>query len=207
MREILEKLGSLELPALLRKDGRRKQQQVPAHMSSNNAAAIIPLAQREARRKDMLNLLIKISLEQSAKESSAVRAQARAAHIIETQAIRISAQEILPSIPGEWKLNLMESFMIRSMRRSLHERYETKLMKALLQERTMETSLQYYELTESLGGTLAEEEGADDDSGGEDEQAAVWDEKSGLRGEDGQVVYLEKGSTDAAHDEKAVDLL
>lgn len=177
---------------------------MPPNTKSNNTAAIVPVAEREAKRKELLNLLIKISLEQSAKATASTRAQERAAHIIETQAIRISAKEILPSIPNEWELSLMESFVIRSMRRSLHERYETKLMKALLQERTMDLSLRYYELTESLGGTLAEEEdgAGSDDAGGEE-----WNEKHDGPGNDDRIVFLEKAHTQMDSDEKAIDLL
>lgn len=134
-------------------------------------------------------MLINISLEQSNADAS-VAAQERAAHIIETQAIRISAKQILPSIPDNWPLPLMESFLIRSMRRNLHERYEEKLIKALLQGQMTDLSLRYYDIVEKLGGTLAEE--ASDDEGAEP------DEKTS------EIVYLEK---QADLDEKAVELL
>lgn len=69
-----------------------------------------------------------------------------AAHTIETQAIRINASEILPSIPDDWPLPLMESFIVRDLRRSLHRGYERKLTKAILQGKALDASLEYWDV-------------------------------------------------------------
>ena len=187
VRELVSNLGIPYPSALLRRNGRRRLQTPPG-------TSVSPVA-REAKRTELLNMLIKMSLEQSTMDSSA-SAQQRAAHIIETQAIRISAEQILPSIPNDWPLPFMESFLIRSMRRSFHERYEGKLIKALLQGQMTEMSLRYFDVTEALGGTLAEEANGDNDE--RDKGDAADNEK------DGEVFYMEK---EQGYDEKTVDLL
>lgn len=186
IRELVSKLGVQPPTALLRRDGRRKQASQPALSSS----------EKEVRRKELLNLLIKISLERCSVDHGA-SAQERAAHIIQTQAIRIDSSEILSSIPDEWPLQSMQNFFVRSFRRSLHEKYEGRLVKALLQGKDMEVSLRYFDITESLGGTLAEEASDDDEEEGSVDGAEEVEEKS--------VVYLEKDQN--YDDEKAVDLL
>ncbi|KAK9898088.1 hypothetical protein P389DRAFT_170226 [Cystobasidium minutum MCA 4210] len=193
VREIMQTLEINPHPsALYRKDGRRKQSPQPAQT--------LTASQKEEKKKDLLNMLIKLQLERSSPATASVKDQQRTAHIIETQAIRISAKEILPSIPDDWPLPLMESFLMRNMRRTLHERYERKLVKALLQSQTLDTSLRYWEITERMGGVLAEE--ADEDSGDDD----AGNEKLPVdHSED--VVYLEKKSDGVMDDEKTVDLV
>lgn len=187
VRELLQAI-SLPVPStLLRKDGRRKAACGPSPLPAS------PLAEKESQRRELLALLIRITLSQSATapEEQRVGEQARASHVIETQGIRLSAVEMLQSIPDEWPLALMDGFVTRSLRRSLHARYEQKLVKALLQGQMVNTSIRYFEVTEALGGTLAEEAG-DDDGNGEE-----LDEKG--------VVYLEEAPL-AVTNEKAVDL-
>lgn len=180
VREILDKLA-IPLPtALYRKDGRRKF-----------STPTLPALEREERRSGLLNSLIKITL-QLAKEDNTPLARQSAAHTIETQAIRLTASEILPSIPDEWPLPLMESFMVRDLRRSLHRGYERKLTKAILQGKALDANLHYWEVMDSMGAILAEE------TGGDDERGVAPDDES--------IVYLEK-SDGNAEDEKAVDLL
>ena len=176
--------------ALLRKDGRRKAAAGPQPLTP--AATV---AEREAQRRSLLALIIKITLAQSLTAPVDMRAseQQRASHIIETQAVRISARDILPNIPGEWPLHLMESFMTRSLRRTLHSRYEQKLVKALLQGQTLDVSLRYYEIIAELGGTLAEEVSDDDDD--ENEKRAV-----------DEFVHLEKEMVDPLQ-EKVMDIV
>lgn len=193
VREILQRLAISPHPsALYRKDGRRKQVPQPT-------ISLTP-SQKEDKKKELLNMLIKIQLERSSPATASLKDQQRTAHIIETQAMRISAKEILPSIPDDWPLPLMESFLIRNMRRTVHERYERKLVKALLQSQTLDTSLRYWEITESMGGLLAEE--ADDDSENGDEIS----EKARV-GDETDLVYLEKPSGRHVDDEKTIDLL
>lgn len=195
VREILQTLQISPHPsALYRKDGRRKQ-------ALQQQSPTLTPAQKEEKRKELLNMLIKIQLERSSPSTASLQDQERTAHIIETQAIRISAKEILPSIPNDWPLPLMESFLIRNMRRTLHERYERKLVKALLQSRTVDTSLKYWEITEGMGGVLAEE--ADDGS----ENGDVLAREKGPSAESAQVVYLEKTGGAQVDDEKTVDLV
>lgn len=190
IREILQVLQISPYPsALYRKDGRRKQILQP------NAA--LTAVQKEDKRKNLLNMLIKIQLEQSSPATASLRDQQRTAHIIETQAIRISAKEILPSIPDDWPLPLMENFLIRSMRLTLHERYEMKLVKALLQSQTLDASLHYWNLTERMGGVLAEE--ADDDDDDDEMHEKLADDSD-------EVLYLEKPSAVQGDDEKTIDL-
>lgn len=182
VRDLLS-MKELQLPlptALLRKDGRRKQ--APGYKAPS-------AADKEAQRQDLLNLLLKVTLEQSIAASDEHRAseQARASHIIDAQAIRIPARKILPSIPDGWELHLMESYLIRSQRRSLHAGHEQKLIKALLQGKNIDATLRYYDLVEQLGGMLAEE--ADGDEARDAEN----------------VVYLEKVGEEV-YDEKAVDI-
>ena len=134
VREILEKL-SIPLPtALYRKDGRRR-----------NAPPAGPPADREVRRSSLLNALIKITLHLANQDNTPMARQG-AAHTIETQAIRINASEILPSIPDDWPLPLMESFIVRDLRRSLHRGYERKLTKAILQGKALDASLEYWDV-------------------------------------------------------------
>lgn len=180
VREILEKL-SIPLPtALYRKDGRRKHS--PTTLTAED---------REDRRSSLLNALIRITL-QLANEDNTEIARQGAAHTIEAQAVRLTASEILPSIPDEWPLPLMESFLVRDLRRTLHFSYERKLTKAILQGQALDASLKYWDVMDSMGAVLAEEERASDDG------------KGGPPGEKG-VVYLEKGAE--VENEKAVDLL
>jgi hypothetical protein len=199
IREILKTLEITPHPsALFRKDGRRKQ--------ANEQQAPTGVIEKEEKRKELLNTLIKIQLERSSPATASLRDQQRTAHVIETQAIRISAKEILPSIPDDWPLPLMESFLIRNMRRTLHERYERKLVKALLQSQTLDTSLRYWQITESMGGVLAEEADDDDDVDNGDlhdmrEKGDVDNDQTG-----GEVIYLEKPSRAELDDEKTVDL-
>ena len=187
IREILEKL-SIPLPtALYRKDGRRKQ-----------SPPALQQAEREARRSHLLNSLVKITLQLDNEDKTPVARQG-AAHTIETQALRLDASEILPSIPDDWPLPLMESFIVRDLRRTLHRGYERKLTKALLQGKALDTSLKYWEIMDSMGAVLAEETG----DAGDDEEVR---EKEDVPEGDGSIVYLEK-SGDILEDEKAVDLL
>lgn len=183
VREILEKLSISRPTALLRRDGRKR------------SAPTITLTQdeRESKRRELLNLLIKITLSLTAdsgegdNKSVSHLSRARTAKVIETQAIRIDALNILPSIPDEWPLELMQSFVVRSMRRTLHVKHEAKLTKALWSGKSLEVEDRWYREMEAMGGVLAEE--AENDSHAREE-----------------VVYLEKGQDPDALDEKAVDL-
>lgn len=183
VRDIMQTLEVSPHPsALYRKDGRRKQ--------ATQLSTTLTPERKEDQRKDLLNLLIKIQLERSATAITSLREQERTAHILETQAIRISTKEILPSIPDDWPLPLMQNFLVRNMRRTLHERYEMKLVKALLQSQTLDTSLRYWDMTDRLGGVLAEEAEDEDD----------------IDGDDTEVIYLEKTALSPVVDEKSVDL-
>lgn len=193
VREILQALHITPHPsALYRKDGRRKL--------AADITAKLSAAQKESKRKDLLNILIKIQLERSGPATASLRDQQRTAHIIETQAIRISAKEILPSIPNDWPLPLMERFLIRNMRRTLHERYERKLVKALLQSQTLDTSLQYWEITESMGGVLAEEARDDENDGTMEVQEKALEEVNDF-------IHLEKTVNGQDTDEKTIDIV
>lgn len=90
--------------------------------------------------------------------------------------------------------------MTRSLRRTLHARYEQKLVKALLQGQTLDVSVQWFDMVEALGGTLAEEASAD----GSDGWSEPGDAEKGGNGPE-EVVYLDKDVN--PDDEKAVDLL
>lgn len=191
VRELLQFLQLSPYPsALYRKDGRRK--------ASKQTNTPLTPAQKEEKRKNLLNKLIKIQLEQCSPLTASLLDQQRTAHVIETQAIRISAKDILNSIPDDWPLPLMQNFLIRSLRRSLHTRYEKKLVKAVLQSQTLDSSLRYWAATERLGGVLAEE--ADDEP-----EANTQGEKSSAPSSD-DVVYLEKGPLSYADDEKTVEV-
>lgn len=198
VREIIQAISLSPHPsALFRKDGRRKH--------AMQQIALTP-AEKEDKRLELLNTLIKIQLERvSDSEESAIRDQQRTAHVIETQAIRISAKEILPSIPNDWPLPLMEGFLIRNMRRTLHERYERKLVKALLQTQTLDTSLRYWDMTEKLGGVVAEE--ADDDF--DEDSGDLLDEKAQMSGidSDAEGVVVVSQRRPLMEDEKTVELL
>lgn len=191
VREILQVLQISPFPnALYRKDGRRKL--------SRQATVPLTATQREERRKNLLNMLIKIQLEQCSTSAASLRDQQGTAHVIETQAIHISAKEILSSIPDEWPLPLMENFLIRNIRRTLHSRYESKLVKAILQSQTLDSSLRYWAVTEEMGGVLAEE--ASDET-----EEDVQGEKSHIPYSD-EIVYFEKADPSHEDDEKTVDL-
>lgn len=230
VREILDKLHLAFPTALFRKDGRRRQQQ--QHSIAGQGA--LSAAAKQAQRKTLLSKLIKISLAQAdsvatlpvrssesgegeaddelARQQLREQQQRRAARTIETQAVRLNIAEILPSIPDEWPIPLMESFVTRSFRRDLHARYERKLVKGILQEQASDATLRWLKMADAWGGILAEEERADgeddhDHDGSGDENKL--NEKGGDRGDE-EMVYLRREGSEGqggTHDDEKTDIL
>ncbi|KAG5716916.1 Transforming growth factor-beta receptor-associated protein 1 [Termitomyces sp. T112] len=100
----------------------------------------------------------------------------RAAHLINSQAMNLDMLDVIPVVPPQWPLSLMSSFLARSFRRTVHARYEGKIVKTLSSGQNLEVKDRTWLILREEGAIIEEplEQG---DGGGEATGPESFDEK------------------------------
>lgn len=103
----------------------------------------------------------------------------RVARLLESQAANLDVEEVIAMIPPSWSLTLVSSFLARSFRRSLHQRHQAMVVKALCVEENMKVKEEVYPILRDEG-MVVEEAGSDEDDEEEldDAMEVVFNEKS-----------------------------
>ncbi|GAA5979077.1 hypothetical protein JCM5350_007058 [Sporobolomyces pararoseus] len=113
------------------------------------------------RRKNLAKILVEMSFGTGGKPISEVdepnrsaAASKRISKILETQAINLDTIEVLPLIPDSFPLDLLEPFLSRSIRRSLHLQQESSILKNLASGQNLVVSEKLFTVQEKFGPTL-----------------------------------------------------
>jgi len=105
----------------------------------------------EEKKKHMLTMmLVEVYI------SSGKGKAEHAARILNAQAINLEVGEVLSMVPPEWSLNLIASFLSQSFRRTLHDRYESQILKQLSTGQNLQTSEFAFETFAAAGAVIEE---------------------------------------------------
>lgn len=104
--------------------------------------------------------------------------QVATTHLLNTQAMHLSTQEILATVPAHWSVRTLETFLSRSLRREMHRVNEGQIQRAMALAQNLEVAETLWAKRRGLGGVI--EDGSDGHEGGE-EGGSVDD---GVEGED-----------------------
>ncbi|GAA5907483.1 uncharacterized protein JCM6883_001219 [Sporobolomyces salmoneus] len=125
------------------------------------------------RRKETLaRILVEMCLSSSSTTGGEgnVKGEAQIARILETQAINLDTVSVLPSIPDQFPLDLLASFLSRSIRRSLHEQQEASILKNLASRQNLGVSEKLFKVQERFGPTIERGSGRKGEKGMEGEK-------------------------------------
>ncbi|KAG8960758.1 hypothetical protein FRC00_014207 [Tulasnella sp. 408] len=78
------------------------------------------------------------------------------AQMLNAQAINLDVVDVLDSVPSTWSLNVMSSFVSRSLRRTLHDHQEGLLIKAIASAQNLDVSDMAYEAMREEGAMVEE---------------------------------------------------
>lgn len=123
------------------------------------------------------------------------------AHLINSQSMNLEILDILSILPPSWPLHLLQDFLSRSFRRTLHARHEGQLVKAISASQNLDVADRTWLVLREQGAIV--EEAVDEDEGDAGEKdigekamglgldvaqpvevSVSLDEKAGLRGYD-----------------------
>ncbi|KAG9013429.1 hypothetical protein FRB90_006050 [Tulasnella sp. 427] len=78
------------------------------------------------------------------------------AQLLNAQAINLDVVDVLDSVPSTWSLNVMSSFVSRSLRRTLHDHQEGLLIKAIASAQNLDISDMAFEAMREEGAMVEE---------------------------------------------------
>lgn len=103
----------------------------------------------------------------------------RAAQLLNAQAVNLEVEDVLRTVPGEWPLQVLSSFLARSFRRTLHARHEGMLVKAVAASENLAVAERTWRVLREEGAVI--EEPVDSEGEGDGEKGADgFDEKAVL---------------------------
>ena len=105
----------------------------------------------------------------------------RTAALLSAQAVNLDVDEVLATVPPEWPLRVLSSFLARSFRRTLHAHHEAQLVKAVAASENLAVAERTWAVLRAEGAVI--EEAVDDDDEKGDEETALGvslDEKAAL---------------------------
>jgi len=92
----------------------------------------------------------------------------RTAHLLNSQAMNLDVADVISLVPPDWSLSVISSFLTRSFRRTLHERNEGQIVKALSSGLNLKVADESWSIIREHGYVV--EEAADDNP--DDEKAS-----------------------------------
>ncbi|KAG6815680.1 hypothetical protein H0H93_009226, partial [Arthromyces matolae] len=128
----------------------------------------------EGQRTELVRILLDVYMSNGGDSSQ------RAANLINSQAKNLDILDIIPTIPPDWSLNLMSSFLARSFRRTLHLQHETKIIKTISAGQNLEVKDHAWLILREEGAIIEEPLEPDEDGGGSSLAPESFDEKAGL---------------------------
>lgn len=114
----------------------------------------------ENHKRHLLKLLLQVYFDDG--EAS----RDRAAQLINSQAINVDTLDVISTIPPEWPLRIVDSFLARSFRRIVHRKLEGRIVKNISAGQNLEVVAGSWEPLHDHGGLIEE---ALDDGDGEGE--------------------------------------
>lgn len=88
----------------------------------------------------------------------------RTAQLLDAQAMNLDVAEVLTTIPPEWPLRVLSTFLSRSFRRTLHQHHESQLIKAISASENLAVAERTWAVLRDEGALV--EEAIDDGSDG-----------------------------------------
>ncbi|EKM58173.1 uncharacterized protein PHACADRAFT_252272 [Phanerochaete carnosa HHB-10118-sp] len=135
----------------------------------------------EGLKKDLTKILLGVYM--SGGEAMAERA----AQLLSAQGMNLDGEEVLATIPSEWPLRVLSSFLARSLRRTLHARHEGQLVKAIATSENLAVAERTWLVLREEGAVIEEamdgdgdDDGSADEKGGESGLGLSLDEKAEL---------------------------
>lgn len=99
------------------------------------------------------------------------------AQFINSQSMNLEILDILSHLPPSWPLHLLQDFLSRSFRRTLHSQHEGQLVKAISASQNLQVTDETWLILREQGAIV--EEAADDENGEEGEKV-ISEKLSGL---------------------------
>lgn len=99
------------------------------------------------------------------------------AQLINSQSMNLETLDILALLPPEWPLHLLQDFLSRSFRRTLHAQHQGQLVKAICASQNLEVMERTWLVLREQGSVI--EEALDDDDG-DDGEKAISEKTAGL---------------------------
>jgi len=109
----------------------------------------------EGKRKDLLRILMEVYM------AGGPEMSVETAHLLNAQAVNLDVIDVLQSVPPTWSLNVISTFLSRSLRRTLHAQHEGQIIKALAAGQNLVASDLAFETFREQGALI--EEPAEDD--------------------------------------------
>ena len=100
------------------------------------------------------------------------------AQLINSQSMNLEILDIIDLLPPSWPLHLLQDFLSRSFRRTLHAQHQGQLVKAISASQNLEVADQTWLILREQGSII--EEVVDDDEGDEPVEKVVSEKSLGL---------------------------
>lgn len=102
--------------------------------------------------------------------------QVATSHLLNTQAMHLSSEEVLDVVPSHWSVKTLETFLSRSLRREIHHSNEGHIQRALALSQNLEVAQDLWGKRRALGGVI--EDGPDDGHDSDADQGRILVEKA-----------------------------
>ncbi|KAH9478601.1 Transforming growth factor-beta receptor-associated protein 1 [Psilocybe cubensis] len=135
----------------------------------------VPLTRLKTVNEDLKKELLKILLE----VYMDVGQSDLAAQLLNAQAMNLDVLDVISMVPPKWPVNMMNSFLSRSFRRTLHVQQEGKIIKNISAGQNLEVKDRTWDILREEGAVI-EEEAEDEEGSDEDDGPQSFDEKKML---------------------------
>ncbi|KAF8499515.1 hypothetical protein JB92DRAFT_3099258 [Gautieria morchelliformis] len=104
----------------------------------------------EEKRGELLQVLLKVYM------SGGEATEGHTARLLNSQGGKLDVSDVLSLVPAGWPLNVVSSFLARSLRQSVHEKCEGEIFKAVCLGQNLEVRDEAYTLTRNQGAFIQE---------------------------------------------------
>ncbi|KAG9037771.1 hypothetical protein FRB95_004057 [Tulasnella sp. JGI-2019a] len=116
----------------------------------------------DEKKRELLRVLMEVYMAGGQETSE------QTAHLLNAQAVNLDVLNVLESVPTTWSLNVISTFLTRSLRRTLHAQHEGQIIKAIASGQNLEVANAAYDTFREEGALIEEPLDYEGDSGEDD---------------------------------------
>ncbi|EIN08171.1 hypothetical protein PUNSTDRAFT_69089 [Punctularia strigosozonata HHB-11173 SS5] len=135
------------------------------HISKGHAESVPgQAAVDEDTKKKLVRMLLEVNMTLCCSDGAAERTT----RMLDAQAMNLDVSDVIKLVPDDWRLNLMSSFLTRSLRRTLHAKHEGMIVKNVSMAQNLEVVDQTWEIVRQEGAIIEEAVDCSDDEGADE---------------------------------------